>query len=240
MVQLLGYDGVVSSAAILAFFAKVVSGMQWDLEAQLGFYGAYHQDPRNQLIHFFFVPSILCATMLMLAHFSIFGLRLPVPGTGGHSLNGGSVVVAIYATYYLQLAPLGGGIFVGCLLLPMYALSTYLVRCDRQAAAAKRGASAKPSGAGGLGFAMKLSLAVQVVAWYMQIHPGHAIFERVKPALLDSLGQSLTVAPLFAFYEGVFFMGLEQGLQERTLAAVASHRAGMCAENPAFAFCDAL
>jgi hypothetical protein len=33
------------------------------------------------------------------------------------------------------------------------------------------------------------ALAVQVVSWYMQIHPGHAVFEGRKPALLDSLAQ---------------------------------------------------
>lgn len=37
--------------------------------------------------------------------------------------------------------------------------------------------------------AARWALAVQVVSWYMQIHPGHAVFERRKPALLDSLFQ---------------------------------------------------
>lgn len=33
------------------------------------------------------------------------------------------------------------------------------------------------------------ALGVQVFSWYMQIHPGHAILEGRKPALLDSLVQ---------------------------------------------------
>jgi hypothetical protein len=33
------------------------------------------------------------------------------------------------------------------------------------------------------------ALLVHVFSWYMQIHPGHAILEGRKPALLDSLGQ---------------------------------------------------
>jgi len=237
MPQLFGYDGLLSSAAIAAFLVKVVSGMQWNLEEQLGFYGAYHQDPTNQLIHFFFVPTILFATMLMLSHFSIFGLPVTIPGTGGHNLNWGTVVLAIYTIYYVNLAPLVGSIFTG-ILLAMYAASTLLVAADCAAAGRKSGAAGKPAAASGIGFAMKLSLVLQVVSWYMQIHPGHALFEHVKPALFDSLGQALTVAPLFAFYEGIFFIGLEGDLQARTLAAVTSHRAAMCAENPAFAFCS--
>ncbi len=33
------------------------------------------------------------------------------------------------------------------------------------------------------------ALGVQVFSWYMQIHPGHGILEKRKPALLDSLVQ---------------------------------------------------
>jgi 2-hydroxy fatty acid dioxygenase len=41
----------------------------------------------------------------------------------------------------------------------------------------------------------------------MQIHPGHAVFEGRKPALLDSFVQSLVVAPLFVFLELLFALG---------------------------------
>jgi hypothetical protein len=37
--------------------------------------------------------------------------------------------------------------------------------------------------------AWKWALLVHVFSWYMQIHPGHAILEGRKPALLDSLVQ---------------------------------------------------
>jgi hypothetical protein len=37
--------------------------------------------------------------------------------------------------------------------------------------------------------AWKWALVVHVLSWYMQIHPGHAILEGRKPALLDSLVQ---------------------------------------------------
>ena len=33
------------------------------------------------------------------------------------------------------------------------------------------------------------ALAIHVLGWYMQIHPGHIILEKRKPALLDSFIQ---------------------------------------------------
>lgn len=59
------------------------------------------------------------------------------------------------------------------------------------------------------------SLVVHVFGWYMQIHPGHAILEKRKPALLDSFFQSLFMAPLFVCFEVVFFLGLRPKLYKQ-------------------------
>jgi uncharacterized membrane protein YGL010W len=45
------------------------------------------------------------------------------------------------------------------------------------------------------------ALAVHILSWYMQIHPGHGVFEGRKPALMDSFVQSLVTAPLFVWFE---------------------------------------
>lgn len=78
------------------------------------------------------------------------------------------------------------------------------------------------------------ALGLHVFGWYMQIHPGHRVFEgacRVAPhtpgppathrtlpagntpALLDSFFQSLVLAPLFVFYEVLFVLGFRKDLQ---------------------------
>lgn len=44
-------------------------------------------------------------------------------------------------------------------------------------------------------------------------YPGHGMAEGVKPALVDSLAQALGVAPLFAFYEGLWFAGFAPDLK---------------------------
>lgn len=49
--------------------------------------------------------------------------------------------------------------------------------------------------------------------------------------------QSLSVAPLFAFFEGVWALGMRPELHAQTLAAVAKQRAEMCAAGGSFSFC---
>ena len=54
----------------------------------------------------------------------------------------------------------------------------------------------------------------------IEIHLGHHIIEGAQPASLQSLGGALTVAPLFAFYEGLWLLGINKELQATTLAMV--------------------
>jgi uncharacterized membrane protein YGL010W len=56
-------------------------------------------------------------------------------------------------------------------------------------------------------YAWKYALALHVLGWYMQIHPGHIILEKRRAALLDSFFQSLILAPLFVWFEFLFFLG---------------------------------
>lgn len=56
-----------------------------------------------------------------------------------------------------------------------------------------------------------------MLTWAMPLtsitYPGHGMAEGVKPALVDSLAQALGVAPLFAFYEGLWFAGFAPDLK---------------------------
>ena len=54
----------------------------------------------------------------------------------------------------------------------------------------------------------------------MQLHPGHAVFEKRKPALMDGLVQSFLTAPLFVWMEVLFALGYRPELQERLESAV--------------------
>jgi len=67
-----------------------------------------------------------------------------------------------------------------------------------------------------------------LLGWYVQIHPGHGIYEGAKPAVLQSIGGALTAAPLFAYYEGLWWMGLNKGLQLETKLLVDEYTVDLC------------
>ena len=83
----------------------------------------------------------------------------------------------------------------------------------------------------------KKAFVIHAVAWFMQIVPGHKYAEGVKPALIDSLGQALGVAPLFAFLEGIWFVGLAPELKTKVLELVTANRAAMCAAEGTYPWC---
>ena len=55
-------------------------------------------------------------------------------------------------------------------------------------------------------YAPWFALGIHVVSWCMQFY-GHGVYEKRKPALLDSLVQSLVLAPLFVWLELLFSLG---------------------------------
>ena len=61
---------------------------------------------------------------------------------------------------------------------------------------------------------------IHIFCWYMQLHPGHGVFEGRKPALLDSVLQAFLDAPLFVWYEVAFACGYDPSLKEQLDAAV--------------------
>lgn len=177
----------------------------------MAFYGAYHADPMNQLIHFFFVPAILWSALVLLAYLPLVKTRV-----AGYSISWATIVVLIYVFYYCTMDQVGGVIFSAVLVA--FAVSASLLVDKRYSSA------------------WKWAIIVQIVSWVMQIGPGHAYFEGVKPALLDSLSQAFGVAPLFAFYEGIFYLGWAQPLKHAVEALVAEERVAMCAR-AAYSFC---
>ena len=186
-----------------------------DLHAQLANYAAYHQHPINQVIHFVCVPAILHSALLMADHFSLFGVNIKV---FNHEISWATLIAAMYITFYLHLDSRVGIVYSA--IIALFYLSARFIRCKYNDQA------------------MRIALIAQIVSWYLQLHPGHAIFEKVKPALLDSLGQAVSVAPLFAFYEGVWALGLEPALRDQIRTATAARRAEMCASEPLLSFCD--
>lgn len=210
----------------------LLTGQKYDFKEELSFYGLYHQDPVNQAIHFVFIPTILWSAMVLLAYYDIFGVKLSLLG---HRITWATTTYLIYTVYYNILDPFGGRVYSVALLF-MYLSASIWVNNELKRNLTKKGPSAKPSSSGTS--AWKIALFLQVFSWYMQIHPGHGIYEGVKPALFDSIAQAFSVAPLFAFYEGIWYAGYKTDLQHMVVNSVAAQRQAMCNLDNSYAFCS--
>jgi uncharacterized membrane protein YGL010W len=194
------------TVVLVGLIVKAAAGFE-DASSALGFYGVYHREPWNQCIHFFGVPLILWSMFIIMAHLPLPILgkyRIKLPWISRHAITWATLVTAGYALFYLHM-DLVGGILYAPFLYAMYGSAVNLREEDQRAAQKKVDDSAHWLGTGRL---LQFAVAAQVFAWYIQIHPGHAILEGAKPAVLDSFGGALTSAPLFAFYEGMWLLGV--------------------------------
>jgi 2-hydroxy fatty acid dioxygenase len=151
-------------------------------------------------------------------------------------LNYALCMAIAYGLFYLQIDPIGGTLFAP-VLYGMYASAVSMRKRDQEAAAAAAAGaqgghppSATVAGAPwyGTGNLLKLAAVVHFLCWYVQIHLGHKVIEGAQPAVLQSLGGALTVAPLFAFYEGLWLVGINQGLKESTRVLVDKYTIELC------------
>lgn len=173
--------------------------MSLDLEKQLCFYGAYHHNPTNIVIHMTCVPLILAAGLL-LATSSPTLIPLPswltIPNL---PLNLGTLAAIGYSGFYILLEPVAGSMLLP-VIIGWTAYANYLM--------ANYSSSATTYG-----------IAVNIVAWIAQF-VGHGKFEGRAPALLDNLVQALVLAPFFVFMEFLFKCGYRPELQKRVSEAV--------------------
>ncbi|KAL3465290.1 hypothetical protein BJX64DRAFT_252816 [Aspergillus heterothallicus] len=173
--------------------------MALNLEKQLLFYGAYHNNPVNVAIHITCVP-ILFFTGIAMASNSPALFQLPeVLQFENLPANIGTIAAFMYATFYILLEPVAGAIaaplIVGAAALGNYLLASYGVTANYWFA------------------------GIHVVSWILQFI-GHGAFEGRAPALLDNLVQALVLAPLFVWMEVLFFFGYRPELKARYDASV--------------------
>lgn len=183
----------------------------FQLEDQLAFYGAFHHNKLNQLIHIIFVPLIVWSSLVFLVLLtpgsthsfveldskSILATFLPE-----HGINFSLVAFLFYAVYYLTLDFVPALIY-DCFLFFLYSHANHL-------------AFSSPN-------ALWIALAVHLLSWFMQIYPGHIVLERRRPALLDSFFQSLILAPIFTFFELLFALGFRKKLYDRVTRRVVAN-----------------
>ena len=217
-----------------------VLGLNFDLVDQLSFYGSYHANPWNQLIHFFFVPLILWSVgvwswyipfqittpisdhveTVIMDHSALVESILPssislrmITESLEHVLvlNGAFILISIYVVLYIAMDPLTGSLWTLLVGIPLWATANAFGACVENA--------------------WMWALGTHVLGWFMQIFFGHKLAEKRKPALMDSFIQSLLLAPLFVFYEPLFALGyrpkLFKEIQKRVGANIRKWKAEM-------------
>lgn len=168
--------------------------MGFNLRQQLVFYGAYHRDPVNIIIHCICVPLILFTAFVFATNTP--SLETPELLSNLHlPLNLGTLSAITYAVLYLYLSPNPAGLALAPLVVASASLANYL---PTQYARSQ---------------VNLVALGVHVVSWILQF-VGHGKYEGRKPALLDNLVQALFLAPLFVWYEYLFVLGMYGGLKK--------------------------
>ncbi|THC98514.1 hypothetical protein EYZ11_002022 [Aspergillus tanneri] len=168
--------------------------MALNLEKQLLFYGAYHNNPVNVAIHVTCVP-ILLFTGIALASNSPALFNVPdVLHVENLPANLGTIGALTYSIFYILLEPVAGGL-IAPLVIGGAAFANHLL--------ATYGASMNYWFGG-----------IHIVSWLAQF-VGHGVFEGRAPALLDNLVQAFLLAPLFVWMEVLFFFGYRPELKAR-------------------------
>ena len=191
------------------------------LVKRLIFYQSYHNNPYNKAIHVVCIPLIVWAVLVWLCAFQVdfplpFALKKDASSTSASSSSSPSpatvpvdlarLVTTAYCTLYAYADRASGftwGLFVG---LPLYLAA----RAFFENYGGKEG-QGQPFG----GISTNVwALAAFVFGFYFQVHAGHYVFEKRKPALVDSFLEAMLAAPLFVWLEVIFVLGFKKDLQE--------------------------
>lgn len=165
----------------------------FNLKTQLVFYGTYHSHPINQIIHFIFVPLILWTVAVWLAYTpSIASIPEDTSWNSFVVFNGSFALILVYSAYYVMLDTVVGLTWSLCVGIPIWLTAEAFTSM--------------------VDAAWAWALALHVFSWWVQVHIGHILIEKRRPALLDSFFQSLALAPLFVWFEFLFYLGFRKAL----------------------------
>ena len=191
----------------------------FDLVQELTFYASYHADWRNQLVHVVFVPLLVFTAMVFLAYVPPLSRATPL----GMPLNWATLAALAWSGHHCKCDPLVG-LFTSLVTFGSALLATLIVQRELPTKGKGKGIWPPPP-AVRYGQAARWAGALHGLSWYMQIHPGHAIFEGRKAALLDALIQSFMDGPLFIWMEVAFRLGYDPALRVQLEGAVAAQHA---------------
>ncbi|KAJ7774235.1 hypothetical protein DFH07DRAFT_952491 [Mycena maculata] len=176
----------------------------FDVQTQLTFYGAYHSNRINILIHMIFVPVLLVLPAFQLSvldsntlsrSFQVMASSIPVPSFlpaihqsfSQHlvfDLNYPAIHAALYIVYYFTLEPVAALLYTPQMVLSLLTATAYSRASGHIATAGM----------------------LHAAAWVAQFL-GHGLAEGRAPALLDNILGAVVLAPFFVHLEILFGLG---------------------------------
>ncbi len=167
---------------------SICSILNTRFKQSFAFYSAYHRHPVNKLIHCVSIPLIVWTVLGFAGYYTIAGpASKDIVLRAAFRLTPGTIVAGSYWLFYLC-----SDFLIGLGILPFIAL-LYL-------------SSTAFVGLVPLNTSLPILLFVHIVSWVIQFL-GHGLWEKRKPALMESLWQAFLMAPLFVFVEFLFWLG---------------------------------
>jgi len=217
-----------------------------DAKEALSFYGVTHSAPGNQLIHFIFVPMLVWTLLLALAHLPVSSRTIHVPGAPRHEIT--------YATYWLILLPIFyihldkvAGVLYSVFLYGLYVSAVRVHAHDQKRRFSGEMCPSATYALGkyltpwlGTGYILQWLPVLHAFGWWVQIVIGHLHVEGNRPAATSSFGGAIVVSPLFAFYEGLWYMGINTALQNEIFEEVAFLTQELCKEGAPMRVCESI
>ncbi|TFK43241.1 hypothetical protein BDQ12DRAFT_674636 [Crucibulum laeve] len=168
----------------------------FNVDKQLTFYGAYHSNRINILVHVICVPILLWT-------FQVLAAQIPVPSfipAIDHKfsdylifdLNISAIHAALYLAYYFILEPTAALLYTPQLVLSLLTATAF----SHTSAHVQQAA------------------LLHAASWVAQFL-GHGLAEKRAPALLDNLVGAVVLAPFFVHLEVLFYLGYKPQMHKR-------------------------
>jgi len=173
----------------------------FSIDKQLTFYGAYHTNRVNILIHILCVPLIVWTFQTFLAPFHppsfVPEYHHVINEYMVFETNYASLMGAVYIAYYLLLEPVAALLYAPQMIIIVLTATAFAQH-----------SSYTP-----------VIIAIHVLCWIAQFI-GHGLAEKRAPALLDNLLGAVVLAPFFVHLEILFGLGYRPAMHKRINNAI--------------------
>ncbi|KAF9534952.1 hypothetical protein CPB83DRAFT_780910 [Crepidotus variabilis] len=171
-----------------------------NVDKQLTFYGAYHSNKTNILIHVICVPMIVWSFQTLVAPLKLSFLpayRHVFNDYLVFDVNFATLMAAVYIVYYFLLEPVAAFLYTPQMILTLLTATAYSEKQNYQTVA----------------------WGVFIFSWIAQF-AGHGFAEGRAPALLDNLLGAVVLAPFFVHLEILYGLGYRPAMHKRINNAI--------------------